>query len=375
MKNSIYISVAGVLVLITIGVWALQGIRRGETIVIGAALGLSDVCAQWGTDELKAAQLATDEANAMGGINGKPIRLVAEDMRCDPKGAVNAMKKLVDIDHVEGVVGFTWGDSFQAGYTVNTAAHVVAVSPSTIMEALAINETPIDYVFSTYPPLTNGMELVAGYAERHNAQTFVVVRDLDPYSVVAAETFKQRMSTHQLELVEEYDMPIGTDDFRTIVAKLKSQNPDGVFIAFQQESGQAEFLTQAHELGLKTLMISAPNIDNESLLKDYGVGMEGVVFAVPKVTSNAKTFVDKYKARYGASPQGPTPANAYDATRMLIAGLQEHYRTRDDLKVAMAHVKLSGTVSANVAFDQMHQLSGFEYEIKTVKNGQFTVVQ
>src|ERR1043166_7021961 len=122
--------------------------KNDDAIKIGAAVGETGICADWGEGEFKAAQLAVDEANSVGGIAGKKIELIAEDTQCDAKGTINAVKKLIDVDHVESIIGPTWGDSFQGSYPLITSAHIVAVSPSISIEPLLVNNQDISYIFS-----------------------------------------------------------------------------------------------------------------------------------------------------------------------------------------------------------------------------------
>src|SRR5262245_35197538 len=135
----LYIVVGLILIGLATGFVLTNRSYPNKTIKIGAALGLSGECANYGENELKAAELAIDEANKSGGISSRRIELISEDMQCNPKGAVNAIRKLIDVDHVEAIVGLTWGDSFQAGYTVNNQAKVVSVAPSAALEALQYN--------------------------------------------------------------------------------------------------------------------------------------------------------------------------------------------------------------------------------------------
>src|SRR5579885_2807153 len=95
------------IVLVCIVCFAYYRSSRSETgtVKIGAALGLTGECGNYGEGELKAAQLAVAEANQNGGIAGRKIDLIVEDTQCSPKDSVNAMQKLVQVDNVEAVVG------------------------------------------------------------------------------------------------------------------------------------------------------------------------------------------------------------------------------------------------------------------------------
>src|SRR3989338_7541549 len=144
-----------VIILVILGGWWLAqkpNTAAGETIKIGAALGLTGICAEFGEGELKATTLAVEEINAAGGINGKQLELISEDTQCDNKTTVSAFQKLINVDKVAAIIGPTWGDSFQGGYSFSQQAEIVSISPSTAIEALEISKQPVDYVFSTWFP-------------------------------------------------------------------------------------------------------------------------------------------------------------------------------------------------------------------------------
>ena len=123
-----------------------------DGIKLGGAFGLSGNCAEWGEGEKMAAQMAVDEINAQGGINGTNINFIVEDTQCENKTTVNAVIKLVHADGVQALIGPTWGDAYQGASAVLNESKVVGVSGDTAMEALEFQNQPIDYIFSTFAP-------------------------------------------------------------------------------------------------------------------------------------------------------------------------------------------------------------------------------
>src|SRR5438105_4950617 len=81
-----------------------QGVK-GNEIVLGLITDLSGPVAQYGKESRNGMQMKVDEINALGGINGRKLRLLVEDNGYDPKKAVLAAQKLVSGDKVFAVVG------------------------------------------------------------------------------------------------------------------------------------------------------------------------------------------------------------------------------------------------------------------------------
>src|SRR3989338_7318821 len=326
---------------------AAPGSLNSDVIRIGAALCLTGDCAEWGEGELKSIEMAVDEANASGGVGGKQIKLFIEDMQGTPQGSVNAMQKLITVDHVEAIIGPTWGDSFQAGFTVNNAAQVVAVAPSTALQA---------------------------YMHRIGVQHVVILHDQDPFGLMIASTFHTLAKSQGIVIADEFEFSIGFDDFRTSIVKLKGMKIDGIVMAFQSAAFKAKFLKQAHELGLAPRLFSTEDIQDVGLLREFGPALEGVVYVYPAASGDVDSFQNKFKSRYGVAPSGASAPNAYDAAQVVIAALKKHEETGIDLRTALENVEIPGAFMKQIKFES-HQLTGAEFHIKTIRNGQFVVLQ
>lgn len=370
-------TVAGIIVVVVL-ILIISNISKpagAKTVKIGAALGLTGECANYGEGELKSTQLAIDEANKNGGIMGRNIELSTEDTQCDPKGAVNAIKKLVEVDKVEAIVGLTWGDSYQAGYSVNNAAKIVSVAPSAALEALRYNNASIDYIFSTWFPEKAEIDALQKRASDSKLKNLIVIHDNDTFGAMMASLFETRAPQSGLNIVKDYKLPIDTDDFRTILTEAKSLNSDGMALFFQTPASKAKVMKQAHDLGIKTKFFTSADIEDPSLLNNFGGVMEGITYTYPEVTGDKDSFMQKFKAQFGTDSVGASDANAYDATRVVITALTDHYKNNTDMKSAVQNVDIPGTAVKDIKFDDSHQITGAQFEIKTVHNGQFITAQ
>ena len=340
-------------------------------IVIGGAFGLSGNCAEWGEGEKNAAQMAIGELNAAGGIAGVPIRLIVEDTQCDNKGTVNAVQKLVNADHVRAVVGPTWGDAYQGASDIFRREKVVSISPDTAMEALEFQNQPVEYLFSTYPPQRTEIAALQGHIASLEKRRIAMVWDQDSYSTMMMRLFKEAAPAHNIVIAGEYEMPTGAQDFRTILAKIKVDKPHAIFISFLAAHTKASFLKQAKELGIASLVLSSADIQDESVLASFGKFMDGVIYTYPKAFAGQAAFKEAYRAKYSADPQGPAAANAYDAVRMIAEALRQGARTGAEIQTSLLGMKIPGTFTSELSFNEKHQVHGGEFEVKTVRNGAF----
>lgn len=362
-----------ILAIVAIGaVWhAGRGKKAGDAVVIGGAFGLSGNCAEWGEGERRAAELAITDVNAADGISGKPLMMIVEDTQCENKTTVNAVQKLVHADKVRVIVGPTWGDAYQGASAVVRAAKIVAVSPDTALEALEFQNEPVDFIFSTYPPQRAEITALQGYAVSKSLRRIAMVWDQDSYSTMMTRLFKEAAPDRNLTIAGEHEMPTGNQDFRTILAKIKRDMPQAIFISFLAPHTKASFLKQAKELGIRSTILSAADIQDESVLESFGGFMEGVIYTYPKPSAGQAAFIEKYRAAYGEDPQGPAAANAYDAVRMVAEALRSGAQTGEEVQAALMDMKLPGTFTSELDFNEKHQIGGGEFEVKTVRNGAF----
>lgn len=345
--------------------------KSDDRIRVGGAFGLSGNCAEWGEGEKKAAQMAVDEINASGGINGKKINFIIEDTQCENKTTVNAIKKLVSVDGVQAIIGPTWGDAYQGASAVLNNAKVAGVSPDTAMEALELERQPIDYIFSTYAPQRKEIAALQAYAIDAGIKKIAMVWDQDSYSTMMTQLFKEVAPAGGISIIDEHEMPTGNQDFRTIIAKIKSANPDGVFISFLAPHTKAGFLKQAKELGYAGVILSAADIQDESVLKSFGRLMDGVIYTYPIATTSQQAFKDAYRAKYQTEPQGPAAVNAYDAMRIVAEAARSGAVSGEEIKNALLRVRIKGAFIDDLGFDAKHQIDGGDFEVKTVRNGAF----
>ena len=108
MSKKIYLGLAAIALAIVLAGCGIQNINQQqqatkEPIKIGFIGAMTGQFTKYGS--YQAVQLAIDNINKNGGIKGTPVKLIAEDGKCDPNTAVTAMNKLIDVDQVKVVLG------------------------------------------------------------------------------------------------------------------------------------------------------------------------------------------------------------------------------------------------------------------------------
>ena len=289
----------------------------GESVKIGFISAQTGVGVAVGAEELKGTRLAVDEINAAGGIGGRQIELIAEDLSLDKlKNATAVTSKLIHIDKVAAIVGLQWDEPAAAIIPAIDAAKVPTISQNSTSDV----ETALasDYFFSAWPDNRVGIESVLQFAQSRNLKNVAIIRLLNGgFWQFTRNLFVEGAAKYGITVVSDENVgdPLATD-FRTVIAKTKVKKPDAVFIVFSEVSEYA-FLKQAKELGLDVPVLSTESAGNNASLSQCAGLLGNLHFNAPRQIEAYRVFSTVFKKKFGTVPEFPSAATAYDAIRIV----------------------------------------------------------
>ena len=110
------------MMLSTLAGMTLFGLARTAQadVNMGAILPLTGTSASIGEDQRRGIELAVEQVNAQGGVNGQPLHVIVEDSAESPVTGLNAVRKLTQVNHVPLVMG-----SFSSGVTIPVGQYLV----------------------------------------------------------------------------------------------------------------------------------------------------------------------------------------------------------------------------------------------------------
>jgi branched-chain amino acid transport system substrate-binding protein len=339
-----------------------------ESLKLGGAFALTGDGADWGNDEMRGAQLAVREANEQGGINGRQLELIVEDTHSANKETLDAVQKLVAVDKVVAIIGPTWGDSFGAVVApYGEENKIVQITPSGAIE-VAEQDRDYPHYFSTWYPLAPEAQAHIDYMKQKKLSSVVIIHDEDPYNTLMS-VYYAKLATEQGIAVKDTLMIAGGDtDFRTVLLKAKSHNPDVIFVQIFQVNEVGSLIKQSRELGLESVVMATASAQTNNLLDSYSSYAENLVYSYPASTAGYAAFESKFIKQYGRKPSGPTAGTAYDATNAVIAALKQNPQ---NIRQGMQAVNFSGVVAETVSFNERGQLGNAPFIMKTVRAGAF----
>ena len=317
-----------------------------ETIRIGGIGPLSGGYANYGFSVKNGAQLAVDEINAAGGINGKQVELSFQDSQADPESAVNAYGKLMD-----------WGMQVSLGGVLSgEAASIVAaarednimlITPSGSADK-CIDGNSRAFRVCFYDSFQGAA--AAQYIKNNNMVDTVGIlyqSDVD-YSVGLYNAFVEECGKSGITIAETQTFTDATKtDFSTQINALVNSGVKLVFIPFYAEEAST-FLTQARgKFADDVYFFGADGLDGilGKVEQDPTIANNVLMltpFAADDPAENVQAFVKAYQAAYNATPD-QFAADAYDAVYVIKAAVEKAGTTDGDaMAAAMASLEVTG---------------------------------
>lgn len=178
------------------------------------------------------------------------------------------------------------------------------------------------------------------------------------YSKIDTDVFKEEARKNgSVDIISEYILDQNTKDFRTVIAKIKSDNPDIVYVAIGEDEGHGAFVSQARQLGLMVPIGANVARAGSLVMKEkYPNLLYDQVFAQMLPSPRLKEFDDKYEKRFSKKPEAPSAAVSYDITMIVLAAIKSGARTSNQIISYLYAMDPYDGYSGVIAYDQNGQL-------------------
>ena len=327
--------------------------KDADKYYIGGIGPTTGATAIYGTAVKNGAQIAVDEINAAGGINGKQIEYRFEDDQNDAEKSVNAYNTLKDWG-MQMLVGTTTTASCIAVAGKTASDNMFQITPSaSAPDVLSSGNGNIFQVCFTDP--NQGIASAQYIAENKLAKKIGIIYDSsDVYSSGIEEKFEAEAKDKGLQIVSKAAFTADSKtDFGTQLQKAKDAGADLLFLPIYYQEASI-ILKQADTMGYKPKFFGVDGMDGILTVKNFDTKLaEGVMlltpFAADAKDKAVQNFVKTYKEKYKDTPN-QFAADSYDAVYALKAAIEESKATPDmsasdmcdALKGAMTKIKMQG---------------------------------
>lgn len=321
-----HIVIVAVVVSLVIGGYILRQTRQTRpasiaegSYKIGALLPQTGDGAAYGEPAQKVIQLAVEEINAAGGIDGKKLDMVFEDGKCDGKAGADAAQKLVNANRVQVIIGGICSGETIAAVPIAASGKVAMLSPA----ASSPDLTNINPLFARdYPSDTEQGRVLAQAAFNDKLWRMVAfITEQTDYAQGVEKAFQTTFEALGGKVVNE-QFTTQTTDHRSPLAKLKATSPDALFISVQTPAAIQRVLTQLQNTNWKpSLMLIDIAVGDPKLLQGNKALLEGALsteFATNASNPKFQHLVQAYKTKYNADmPFQGYMQTVYDAVYLV----------------------------------------------------------
>ena len=321
-----------------------------KTLLIGGTGPLTGDYATYGISVQQGAQIAVDEINEKGGVNGYTIKLEVEDDQADPQQAVQAYAKLMD-NGMNLSLGSTTSGACVALVKEAKEDGIVTMTPSASQKEATAYDNNFRVCFLDPDQGTYSADFIK---ENNLATKVAVLYDKsNTYSVGVYEAFAKEAEKLGLNIVTTQAFTDSSNtDFSSQIQAVKNSGAELLFMPFYQQEAAA-VLMQAQGVLENVTYFGVDGMDGvlEKLGTENQAIANGVMLLTPFSASSSDptvaNFVAKYKEKYNATPD-QFAADAYDAVYALCTAFEKAGLETDDpefnraIAKAMTEIEVTG---------------------------------
>jgi len=373
MKHRLFGTVLVALALVTLSVlpgWA------GEPILIGLSAPLTGNYSEYGTNWKKAMDIALEKINAKGGIKGRPLQLVAEDSKSDPKDSAQIAQKLSSDPKIVATIGDFTSTACMAAQPIYDRAGVVQLSPTASHPEFA-PKSP--WSFGIIGTQAEEGAFMAGYTVQKDGKKKVAVLYINnDWGIAAQQHYIKRAKELGADVVAVENYFDRDKDFTGVLTKLRGSKPDALYIATMYNDG-ALMSKQREKLGWNDVVMYGPgSLYSPKLLELGGTSVEGLrtstIFMETDPRPEVQEFIKTFKTRNNNVAPNMFAAIAYDAITIMANTIEKAGTDRKAIRDELAKMQNFVGMTGKFSFTERRDVKR-DYHHLVVKNGTWTLIE
>ena len=298
----------------------------GDAIKVAVVLPLTGATAETAEQMRNAANLALEEINADGGVDGKKLELGFYDDELTPEGATREAQRAVTRDGVVAIVGAQSSGEGLAIREVAERSKVPFITSSATAEAITDGAK---YTFRVAPLLTDYANFVVDFAAERGVKNLAVLHDSGASGQLLKDLFVARAKEIKLSTAgNPIEFPISATDVTSQVASAGDRKPDAVIIGGAAGADHGLVARTMFEQGLDVPLFGFSPIlyaDAIDVAGDAYKDLPGVysVQNLDEAKPEFKEFAEKYAKEFGEAKLPEQAAQTYDALHLLAQALEK----------------------------------------------------
>jgi len=344
--------------------------NAADTVKIGFNVPLTGFAAADGNSARVGAELAVEQANAAGGINGEKVELVVYDDQASPKEAVPIATKLTTQDDVVAAVSGSYSGSTRAAAGVFQSAKVPYISAYAIHPDIT---RAGDYVFRvSFMGEVQGRAGAKLIGEDLGKKRVVMITLKNDFGKSLAAGFKEAAGKYGIDIVNEYEYSIKDRQFGPLVSKIKADKPEAIYASGYFFTA-GPLVSQLRSGGVDALVVGQEGYDSDKFMEIAGKAAEGVIITT-SLDRDSKSpitqhFIKEFekKAGYGADM---VAASAHTAVGVLVKAMRvAGTKDRAALRDAISKIHLTAS-TGTISFNDLGEVRK-DVQVQIVKDGKW----
>jgi branched-chain amino acid transport system substrate-binding protein len=364
------------LAVVPAGAQAPQPIRVGFSSAMSGPSAITGEGVMWG------ATMAVDEVNAKGGIMGRKVEVYFGDNKGTPGEAVSAVRKLVDVDKVDVIVGQTHSGACLGSMPIIKELQVPQVTESCSnpkireMSGKGGNE----WQFRVNIDDLMMANAFAKYIAK-NAKTVSIVAQNDDFGRGAATAYDAAFKKSGVKLVSTEFFDRGQSDYRPLLTRLKRSNPESLLMVMLANEGSV-FMRQYRELGLNQKIYARGSLATAEFLgqvKDNPSIGDGIVEASYWTAALDPEWEKRWVERWKTPVRIHGSLAALTFKYAVVPAIEQAIKTtgkadRKSIRDALTQIDVKETPIGPIKFDEYHQ-AWINMILIEMRGGQLKVIE
>jgi branched-chain amino acid transport system substrate-binding protein len=350
-----------------LGVAMVAGVATAHAANIGFVAPLSGPQALVGQDQLDGFMLAVDQLG--GKLGGQPANIIKEDDQLKPEVGQQAVRKLIDRDRVDAIVGLSFSNVLMGSLPRLAESGIATIATNAGPSPIAGAQCKVN-LFSVAWQNDGAAEAMGKFAQDRGIKRVYLMA---PNYQAGKDMLAGFKRYYKGQIVDEVYTQVNQPDYSAEIAQLQAAQPDAVFVFYPGGMG-INFVKQMSQAGLsgKLPLYSVFTVDGTTLpsLRDAAVGnVSGAMYDAALDTPENRKFVAAFEAKYKRTPS-LYAATGFDAANLLDVALR---KAGGDAKKLPSAVKAAGSEFKSVRgpfrFGKNNMPVQDYYAFETLRNG------
>ena len=341
---------------------------QAESVRIGFNVPLTGFAAADGKSALTGAELAVEQANAEGGVDGKTVELVVYDDQASPKEAAPIATKLASQDKVNLAISGSYSGATRAAAGVFQENGIPYISAYAVHPGITRTGA---FVFRTsFVGEVQGRAGAKLAGDGLGKKRAVLITLKNDFGKSLAAGFREAADKFGIEILAEYEYGIKDRQFGPIVSKVKSDDPEVIYASGYFFTA-GPLVAQLRGAGIEAPIIGQEGYDSQKFIEIAGPAAEGVIITTSldrdSEVAETKDFIAAFEKKAGYKSD-MVAASGHTAVKVAVAALRKAgTEDRKAIRDAIAGLTLQAS-TGEISFNDLGEVRK-DVQVQVVKDG------